>query len=44
MFDKKEQVSIRGLIVDTVPKVTLGRKLHIAIAKSQDDLDVNNGK
>ena len=32
------------LATDKVPKVTLGRKSHIAIAKSQAEVDVKNVK
>ena len=40
----KDQVSIRGLSSDKVPKVTLGRRSHITISKSQAEVEVKNGK
>ena len=40
----KDQVSIRGLSSDKVPKVTLARRSHITIAKSQAEMEVKNGK
>ena len=40
----KDQVSTGGLSSDKVPKVTLGRRSHIAISKSQAEVEVKNGK
>ena len=40
----KDQVSTEGLSSDKVPKVTLGRRSHIAISKSQAEVEVKNGK
>ena len=40
----KDQVSIGGLSSNKVPKVTLGRRSHIAIAKSQAEMELKNGK
>ena len=40
----KDQVSTGGLASNKVPKVTLGRRSHIAISKSQDEVEVKNGK
>ena len=40
----KEIVSTRGLASDKIPKVTLGRISHIAIAKSQVEVEVKSGK
>ena len=40
----KDQVSTGGLSLDKVPKVTLRRRSHIAISKSQAEVDVKNGK
>ena len=40
----KDQVLIRGLSSDKVPKVTLGRRSHIAITKSKAEVEVKNGK
>ena len=37
-------MSSRGLASDKVAKVTLGRRSHIAIAKSQAEVDMKNGK
>ena len=37
-------MSFRGLASDKLAKVTLGRRSHIAIAKSQAEVDVRNGK
>ena len=44
MLADRDQVSSGGLVTDKVPKVTLGRKSHIAIKKSQVKVDVKNGK
>ena len=40
----RDQVSPRGIASDKLVKVTLGRRSHIAIAKSQAEVDVRNGK
>ena len=40
----RDQVSSGGLASDKVAKVTLGRRYHIAIAKSQAEVGVKNGK
>ena len=40
----KDQVSTGGLSSDKVPKVTLSRRSHIAISKSQVEVEVKNGE
>ena len=40
----RDQVSPIGIASDKLVKVTLGRRSHIAIAKSQAEVDVRNGK
>ena len=40
----KDQVSTGGLASDKVPKITLGRRSHIAIAKPQLEVEMKNGK
>ena len=39
----RDQVSSGGLALDKLAKVILGRRSHIAIAKSQAEVDVRNG-
>ena len=41
---KRDQVSSVGLVTDKFPKVTVRRKSHMVIAKTQVEVDVRNGK